>query len=638
MRNSVENSDNLVDAHVDREISNCLNLQNPKSFFLFAGAGSGKTRSLVTVLKEFREKNYKQMQYKGQRVAIITYTNAACEEIERRLDFDPIFSVSTIHSFIWELIKDFNKDIKEWLYSNLKEQIEELELKQKKGRAGTQAANNRKKSIEKKYRRLETLEKINKFTYNPNGDNLSRDSLNHHEVISIGSYFLSFKQLMQKILIKKFPVLLIDESQDTNKDLINAFFEVENKYNSLFILGLFGDTMQRIYSDGKVDLGADLPERWAKPAKIMNHRCPPRIIKLINKIRSDIDGQEQRERTDKGDGFVRMFIFPITTTKKSAERIVAKIMADYTKDSKWTSQDADYTSLILEHHMAANRLGFFELFQPIYQVEKLKTGLLGGTLRELNFFTQIILPMVNAYKSKDDFTITSTVRKHSPLIKLAKDEKDQVLQIKKIKETVYEFLSMWDKNHDPLCLDVLRCVANLNLFEIPDSLYPFSVTGEESLGEKEELTIDKNEALMAWGECLNAPFSQIQKYDSYINGKSSFMTHQGVKGLEFPRVMVIIDDNESRGFLFSYEKLFGAKEKTESDIRNENEGKDTSIDRTRRLFYVTCSRAEESLAIVAYSSNPESVRKQVLSEGWFKESEVEIIWNLEINKESLFIP
>ena len=42
--------DNL-DAHVDEEeIRNCLSLEQPKSFFLFAGAGSGKTRSLVNAV------------------------------------------------------------------------------------------------------------------------------------------------------------------------------------------------------------------------------------------------------------------------------------------------------------------------------------------------------------------------------------------------------------------------------------------------------------------------------------------------------------------------------------------------------------------------------------------------------------
>ncbi|OEU69859.1 MAG: hypothetical protein BA864_00390 [Desulfuromonadales bacterium C00003093] len=33
----------------------CLNLEDPKSFFLFAGAGSGKTRALVEAMKMFNE-------------------------------------------------------------------------------------------------------------------------------------------------------------------------------------------------------------------------------------------------------------------------------------------------------------------------------------------------------------------------------------------------------------------------------------------------------------------------------------------------------------------------------------------------------------------------------------------------------
>ena len=39
-----------LDDHVDEELAGYLSLENPKSFFLFAGAGSGKTRSLVNAL------------------------------------------------------------------------------------------------------------------------------------------------------------------------------------------------------------------------------------------------------------------------------------------------------------------------------------------------------------------------------------------------------------------------------------------------------------------------------------------------------------------------------------------------------------------------------------------------------------
>ena len=49
--------------------------------------------------------------------------------------------------------------------------------------------------------------------------------------------------------------------------------------------------------------------------------------------------------------------------------------------------------------------------------------------------------------------------------------------------------------------------------------------------------------------------------------------------------MVIMDDAQARGFLFSYEKLFGAKAQSDTGVKNKREGKDTSITRTARFFY-----------------------------------------------------
>ena len=267
MESSTIRDDNNFDAHVDNEISACLSLDKPISFFLFAGAGSGKTQSLVDALKYLRREYARRLRLHGQRVGVITYTNAACDEIKRRLDFDPLIEVSTIHSFVWSLIGGLNFDIKQWLKVNLGSEITDLEEKQRNGRAGTKAALDREKSIEIKQKRLSGLDDIKRFTYNPNGDNRGRDSLNHSEVIKIGADFLRGKPLMQSIFVNKYPILLIDESQDTNKLLMEAFLEIQQKHNSRFILGLFGDTMQRIYGDGKVDLGQNLPIDWAKPVK-----------------------------------------------------------------------------------------------------------------------------------------------------------------------------------------------------------------------------------------------------------------------------------------------------------------------------------------------------------------------------------
>lgn len=137
--------------------------------------------------------------------------------------------------------------------------------------------------------------------------------------------------------------------------------------------------------------------------------------------------------------------------------------------------------------------------------------------------------------------------------------------------------------------------------------------------------MEDDEVLLAWDEAMKANFSEIIKYNEYINEKSKFGTHQGVKGLEFDRVMVIIDDEESRGFMFSYDKLFGIKPLTSTDQKNVDEGKETGIDRTLRLFYVACSRAKESLAIVCYSDSPKELKNNVINYKWFTEDEVEVI-------------
>jgi DNA helicase-2/ATP-dependent DNA helicase PcrA len=57
-------------------------------------------------------------------------------------------------------------------------------------------------------------------------------------------------------------------------------------------------------------------------------------------------------------------------------------------------------------------------------------------------------------------------------------------------------------------------------------------------------------------------------------------------------------------------------------LQNEEQGLETGIDRTRRLLYVTCSRAQASLAIVDYTENPANTKAHALLAGWFQEDEI----------------
>jgi UvrD-like helicase C-terminal domain len=100
--------------------------------------------------------------------------------------------------------------------------------------------------------------------------------------------------------------------------------------------------------------------------------------------------------------------------------------------------------------------------------------------------------------------------------------------------------------------------------------------------------------------------ARSERCDHLTRGPASVLidTHQGVKGLEFDRVLIVLDDCEARGFPFPYEKLFGAKPLSDQDRKNAAEGAETGIDRTRRLLYVTCTRAKKSQALVAYSESP----------------------------------
>jgi len=609
--------DDHVDDHVDEEIKSYLSHER-KSFFTFAGAGSGKTSSLIKALNFIAESQGEQLRTYQKYVAIITYTNAACDEIVRRANFNPIFKVATIHSFLWELISNYQFDIKEWVINDLNNENEKLRNELANSRITAKGRTDRETKIKKNSDRLIKIQTIKRFSYNPNGENLGYDSLNHSQVIKMGSEFIEKKETMQKVLVCKYPIILIDESQDTKKELVDALLNVYKALKDKVVIGMFGDMMQRIYLDGKENLPEIIPDTWAQPNKIMNHRSGKRIVELANNIRKDIDGKKQKPRSDADEGIIRLFITDYSNSKIEFENTVYKKMADITKDDKWLVME-ERKSLILEHHMAANRFGFLELFTPLYEVSEFDTSLRDGTLPELSFLVNVIMPLIKAYNDEQQFVIATIIRKHSPLLSkkiLLSHPDKQRAQLEKAEKAVESLSSLWGKGKIPTCLEVYTELNRSRLFELPSRIKDVLNESENSL---------ENKTIIALKKALNAPFTQVENYSLYVSGESSFDTHQGVKGLEFERVAVIMDDEEARGFLFSYDKLFGAKEKSETDIKNEVAGKDTSINRTKRLFYVACTRAQKSLAVITYTQNRNAVKETAISNGWFGKDEIEII-------------
>lgn len=542
--------DDYVDDHVDREIESCFSASSPKNFFVFAGAGSGKTRSLINTLNFLDKEQGEKLLMKGKQIAVITYTNAACDEISRRLQYKSIFSVSTIHSFLWELIKNYQVDIKTWIMESVQKEIEELKQKQTKTSRG-KAGEKRAETIKKKTERLAKIRSIQKFSYNPNGDNVGYDSLSHSEVIKMSTEFIATEPTMQDILTSKYPILLIDESQDTKKELIDALLIVCEKYGEKFIVGMFGDTMQKIYNDGKDNLAKCIPDNWVKPVKIMNHRSAKRIVTLANSIRSSVDDQKQQARSDAEEGIVRLFITSKSNNKEYVEKRVAEMMVQDTGDIGWNDEE-DYKSLILEHHMAASRFGFSELYMPLSNSKKFDTSLREGSIPELSILSKIVFPLLVAYQSGNDFEVAKIIRKNSPLLNkevFITGLNNQVELLRKAEEAVELLMKLWNDGKVPTCLEVLKSIRDTGLFKVGNRV-------DEVLADYSQ---DENEKITALRTALSAPFYELERYALYVSDNTRFATHQGVKGLEFPRVMVILDDAQARGFLFSYEKLFGVK-------------------------------------------------------------------------------
>lgn len=622
---SIKDVADEVTLNADDVIQECLNLETPRSFFLYAGAGSGKTHSLVVAVKSLKERERQRLTFEGRQIAIITYTNAACEEIARRLEHDPLVEVSTIHAFSWKMIKGFNDDIREWLRIKLASDIAELDDRLGRARTVNKTSQANQASRDSKARRLAALHEIPEFTYSPTGDNVSRQSLNHSEVIQMAAAFLPQPPLLD-VMADRHPVLLIDESQDTNGALMDAFLKAQAAIPGRFCLGLLGDTMQRIYNDGKLGLDEAIPPDWAKPEKRINRRCPIRVVKLINDIRAGADDHLQIPTQEAAQGSVRMFCTrQAPGLDFSLEDQIAEQMAEITGDAQWATGRDGRKTLILEHKMAARRMGFEGVFAPLYAVAHLNTALMDGTLPILKVFFDGVAPIVAAARS-DDFALMEAVRLRSPLLDpkhLEAAGNNQFELLESVGVATHALCEMF-KDNNPLIEEVAQILQSSGLLALPDRLVTAMAQG--ATADRAPETSDR-EALEihAYRVVLGRRYSEMAAFAGYANGLSPYGTHQGVKGLEFPRVMVILNDEEAGGFLFSYEKLLGVTPASATDVKNESEGKDTSLSRTRRLLYVTCSRAEESLAIVVYSAQPEVARDRVIDAGWLTAEEVVVL-------------
>ena len=293
-------------------------------FKIVAGPGAGKTTFLINHIKNIIENSNKVNIYR--KIACITYTNVAVENIIKRLDSSlEVIEVATIHSFLYKHV------LKPYLW--VLQEENKFDLKEIKGHdkiTPTRSIINEflQKSEQKNYLSLdnENFKNISyilseKLMWKLKSDlsvelelvsnkikvktkfneliNLKKDSykiykkicwekglISHDDVLYLSYEILKKSPRILEILRAKFPYILVDEFQDTNPfqtEIIKLIAEKES------LIGVIGDECQSIYGFQ----GADVLQfekfslKGMKEYHILNnHRSTKVIITLLNYMRT----------------------------------------------------------------------------------------------------------------------------------------------------------------------------------------------------------------------------------------------------------------------------------------------------------------------------------------------------------------
>ena len=471
---------------------------------------------------------------------------------------------------------------------------------------------------------------MSRFTYET-GSNYSEGKLGDDDILRIGPAFIEQHDLMRAIVAQRFPFIFVDESQDTNPDVVRAFKSVAAMPGVDFCLGFFGDPMQKIYLTGAGAIS--LEEGWREISKPENFRCPTTVLTIINRIRAEDDRlvQVSGNRFDANGqpvpipvGTAKMFIVPAGPDRTARVNQIRERMAASNNDPLWRSDepDADVRMLVLVHRIAATRLGFPDVYASLNDngSQALKDGLKEGTAWVLRPFVNYLLPLVAAARNDRDFELMSILRSGSPaMAKIKAGGLDVAAVLDQLTIGVDTLVGLFADGSQSTIRDVLNFVRENDIAELDDRYIPY-------LNNREiEDPNDEDSEFRSVMEFLACRATQLWGYHKYVREMSPFATQQGIKGAEFQRVLVVLDDEESDYNLFSYGKYWGIEPLSPADRKNVDEGKDSVLDRTRRLFYVCCSRALRDLAVVFFVADTHRTHAAVLAKNLFPAEDVHLL-------------
>lgn len=538
----------------DAQVMQCL--QNNQSFLLEAGAGAGKTYSLIETLRFLIQTQGSRLKRQGQRIACITYTNAATAVINSRIDGNPVVVTETIHAFCWSLIRGFQSALRTHVAAipDFQEKLVEV------GGIGSRTV-----EYDLGHRRVRD----------------DKVTLHHDDVLALTVALLPMAKF-QGILTGKFPFILIDEYQDTNSATMDAIKVHLLPHLGGPLLGLFGDHWQRIYEK---TCGHVANPRITEIGKRANFRSATAIVAVLNKMRPALTQAVKDEtfvgsadvyhsnswvgarRTGAGGGHWKGDL-PPADAHNYLHALKTKL-----QNEGWDFAPERTKVLMLTHSVLAAEQGYSALAKVFPYTD----SYIKKEDDYIAFFIDQLEPACAAYQAGRFGDMFARLGSTAPRLSAHTDK------------------VRWSAAMDALIAlrttgsvgDIITRIHAQQDLDLPDSLVRRDT---EALGWQGQAGEEVPEKIALTRSLRDVPYREVIALGQFINGHTPFATKHSVKGDEFENVLVVIGRGWNK---YNFEQFLEW-----AGQGNVPADKLDTFERNRNLFYVSCSRPTTRLALL----------------------------------------
>ena len=566
------------------EISDAI--RNKKSFLVEAGAG--KTTALIDTIKNILENNGDNLRDKKQKIACITYTKRAAENIREKTENHPFVVVNTLHAFFWSVISKFQQELKKCII-NSGSWIKRWESKYKEG-------------VLQKWH----LSEFDEYSviYNDIAARIvdcdKKELILHHDdILDFVVELLDYPKF-RNIFTGLYPYILIDEYQDTKLKLAQKIINcLELDDDSMPVIGFYGDAWQKIYSDG---IGEINSSHIIQILKLENFRSSIAVVNALNNIRKDFIQNEQR----KHPGSAKVYHTNSLTNRRTENHwkgdLVEDLAVDIIESIKtglgWDFEEIDPETgkpinkiLYLTHKLISrdiNYQGLLDSFQRKEDLIELKDPV-------VSFFIEKIEPIYQAYLD----------RNYAVILKL---NKNKYLRSHNDKKGWTDFfIGLKNIREKGNVGEVIEFIHNSKRIVLPDKIELLLINSQETI--EQEITDRRSQGYLGLKEI---PYSEIVNFSKFINDSTVLSTQHGVKGEEYKSVLVILGGGWNQ---YNWDNFLAWSNK------GVPKDKENAYIRNRNLFYVSCSRARDNLVLLFTQELSVNSLKQI--EIWFKKENIE---------------